>query len=74
MLYYRVKTQYDQYPLYKRTAKGYKTDRTLIAKELYTQSEINNFRKNYINCNSDLFDLITINKNDTYWSFGARFN
>lgn len=68
MKYYKVKSCYDNIPIYK-TDIGYSTsDRVLIGNELYTPAE----RKRYripLKC----VDEVEINMRKTYTFFGARF-
>ena len=69
MLYYKVKPQYDNRTRYtwNNHGKGV-SNGILIAEELYTPGE---FRE-IANCPA-WFDEIHINKNKTYFFFGARF-
>ena len=60
MTYFKVKSQFDNYK------KG--NNDIYIANELYTKSEV---EKNQLNTN--YMESIEINKNDTYFCFGARF-
>ena len=45
----------------------------MIAKELITEKEMTKRIDKNILCNKAKLELININKNNTYWSFGARF-
>jgi hypothetical protein len=71
MLYYRVKPDADQRPLYKYTSNGQKVKRDgiLIANELYTPSE----RAKIANADK-FFDKVEISRKKIYWFFGARFS
>ena len=70
MLYYRVKPEYDNKKRYRwnNHGQGVADGSILVASELYTPGE---FRK-IANCPA-WFDKIQINKNKTYFFFGARF-
>lgn len=69
MLYYKVKPEYDNYARLKETRKGYLVnDGILVANELFTPTERNKMA-NSDNC----FILVNVNKNRTYFFFGARF-
>jgi hypothetical protein len=71
MLYYRVKPDMDNRPLYKfvgNTTKV-KRDGILIANELYTPAE----RKQIANADK-FFEKVEISQRKTYWFFGARFS
>lgn len=69
MLYYRVKPQYDNKTRYTWNNHGQGVSNgILIAYELYTPGE---FIK-IANCPA-WFEKIQINKNNTYFFFGARF-
>lgn len=60
MKYYKVKKEYDN------TRKNNKD--IYIANELYTQKEVDRER-----LNTSYMDTVEINKNRTYFFFGARF-
>lgn len=60
MKYYKVKKEYDN------TRKNNKD--IYIANELYTQKEVDRER-----LNTSYMDTVEINKNRTYFLFGARF-
>lgn len=72
MIYYKVKKDYDNF-VYS------KNNDFFIENELYTEKEIekikNKFIKKYPRSQSfyDIFDIVEINKNKTYFFFGARF-
>ena len=73
MLYYRVKKEYDQ-----KYINPYIHDcNILIADELITKSELQKLVKrgliHYKNYEK-FFDIVNINKNKTYFFFGARFS
>lgn len=76
MKYYRVKQEYDN--VY------YSLDYDfLVANELFTEKEFYDVEQAFLrkcrNPNSaaekfrKMFDIVNINKNDTYFFFGARF-
>ena len=71
MLYYRVKPDMDNRPLYKYVGhtNRVKQDGILIANELYTPAE----RKQIANADK-FFERVEIKKTETYWFFGARFS
>ena len=60
MKYYKVKKEADQ--------KRRKDGSIYIAEELYTEKEAEK-----LNLNTDFMQLINVNKNSTYFFFGARF-
>lgn len=60
MKYYKVKKEADQ--------KRRKDGSIYIAEELYTVKEAERLQ-----LNTNFMDLININKNSTYFFFGARF-
>ena len=60
MLYYKVKQEADQ--------KRRKDGSIYIAEELYTQKEVEKLQ-----LNTNLMNLVNVNKNRTYFFFGARF-
>ena len=60
MIYYRVKSQFDNC----RRPDG----SIWIANELYTQTELVRFK-----ANPHIFDCVEVSKHKTYWLFGARF-
>ena len=70
MLYYRVKPEYDNKKRYRWNdhGQGVADGSILVGNELYTPGE---FRK--IANSPAWFDKIQINKNKTYFFFGARF-
>ena len=81
MKYYRVKKEVDNYVIY--TKKGHYLEyfRLLVGDELLTIKEYEKIkikadlikcgytRKSFMEC----FDSVDINKNNTYFCFGARF-
>ena len=60
MKYYKVKKEADQ--------KRRKGGTIYIADELYTQKEVEKLQ-----LNTNLMQLVNVNKNNTYFCFGARF-
>ena len=60
MKYYKVKKEADQ--------KRRKDGSIYIANELYTGKEAEK-----LNLNTDFMQLVNVNKNSTYFFFGARF-
>ena len=60
MKYYKVKKEADQ--------KRRKDGSIYIAEELYTEKEAEK-----LNLNTDFMQLVNVNKNSTYFFFGARF-
>lgn len=72
MLYYKVKKEYDNKPVNPYI----KDDNFLVAGELITGAELKKLIKNglihYINYEK-FFDVVNINKNKTYFFFGARY-
>lgn len=68
MKYYKVKPKYDNKTRYKWRCGHGVSDGILIANELYTEKEYSKLA-NYSGC----FEEIDINKNNTYFFFGARF-
>lgn len=73
MTYYRVKKQFNDKQLLKKSGKGWSYYSFLIPNELYTQKEIEKLQKNQVNISFDFFDPVEIPKNTTYFFFGARF-
>ena len=68
MKYYKVKPEYDNKTRYKLNCGQLVSDGILIANELYTEKEYQRLA-NY----NGWFEEIDINKNNTYFFFGARF-
>ena len=68
MKYYNVKPEYDNRTRYTLRYGQLVSDGILIANELYTEKEYQKLA-NYSGC----FEEIDINKNNTYFFFGARF-
>ena len=60
MKYYQVKKEADQ--------KRRKDGSIYISNELYTEKEAEK-----LNLNTDFMQLVNVNKNSTYFFFGARF-
>ena len=60
MKYYKVKKEADQ--------KRRKDGSIYISNELYTKKEAEK-----LNLNTDFMQLVNVNKNSTYFFFGARF-
>ena len=60
MLYYKVKKEADN--------KRRKDDTIYIANELYTKKEAEKLQ-----LNTNYMELVNVNKNSTYFFFGARF-
>ena len=65
MTYYRVREQYDNFPKNPKVRDG----NILVGGELYTEKELNKLPYIY----EGAFERVEINKNDTYFFFGARF-
>jgi hypothetical protein len=69
MKHYRVKPEFDNGPRYRLTPRGVCVrDSVLVGNELYTaveRSKIANRRQ--------MFDIVNVPKNKTFFSFGARF-
>lgn len=65
MTYYRVREQYDNFPKNPKVRDG----NILVGGELYTEKEFNKLPFVY----AGAFERVEINKNDTYFFFGARF-
>lgn len=70
MLYYKVKPKYDNTRLFNRKKRTY--EGILIGNELYTVLEYDALINKY-RIPRDACDLVQINKNTTYFFFGARF-
>lgn len=75
MTYYRVNSAFDNVQIIKnRKISGF-----LVANELYTEKELEKLlngarlRGHGIKATSQAFEKVEINKNKTYWFFGARF-
>ena len=60
MLYYKVRPEADQ--------KRRKDGSIYIAEELYTEKEVEKLQ-----LNTNFMNLVNVNKNSTYFCFGARF-
>lgn len=70
MLFYRVKEEYDNKPIYRKTKNHMVRCGTYIGKELYTATEA----KNMYNFAYEFCEKIDIPLNKTFYSFGARFS
>lgn len=69
MKYYRVKSEFDNFPRFKIGRDGkLLQDSILIARELYTPHERSKFANR-----DEQFEAVEVSKNETYFSFGARF-
>ncbi len=80
MKYYKVRKQYDNTQVTKCNRSGkIIIDRFLVGNELYTPAEFRKltrgatFRGNGVKDDTVIFDLVEVNKNNTFWFFGARF-
>lgn len=74
MTYYRVKKQYDNVMKKRWTGKGFVFDGYYIQNELYTQRELEKLGlSNAAQLENGPFEKVNVNKNRTYWCFGARF-
>lgn len=69
MIYFRVKPKADQTPIYNASKTKYLG--FLIANELITPCEAERVYHGNIPCSC--LETVEINKNKTYWCFGARF-
>lgn len=67
MKYYRIKPEYDNARLLKRTFDG-----ILISNELYTVKEWEKLVLKY-RVSEAVCDIVNISPKETYWLFGARF-
>ena len=67
MKYYRIKPEYDNARLLKRTFDG-----ILIGNELYTVKEWERLVLKY-RVSEAVCDIVNISPKETYWFFGARF-
>lgn len=69
MKYYRVKPEFDNVTRYRFTRRGVCVpDSILVGNELYTSVE-----RSKIANRRQMFDVVEIPKNRTFFSFGARF-
>lgn len=69
MKYYKVKPEFDNKTRYKLTRSGACVpDSILVGNELYTVVE-----RSKIANRKQMFDIVNIPKNKTFFSFGARF-
>lgn len=76
MKYYRVKTESDNHRIMKKDKNGYLYfDGILIGGELYTEKEYKKLLSSVygITENNNIFEEVHINKNNTHFFFGARF-
>lgn len=71
MKYYKVKKEYDNLQRY--NGKTVNFDGVWVANELYTKKELKKLANGGLYINLKYFDVVEINKNKTYWFFGARF-
>lgn len=81
MKYYRVKKEVDNYAIYTKKGNHLEYTGLLVGNELLTIKEYEKMkikadlikcgyiRKNFEDC----FNAVDINKNNTYFCFGARF-
>ena len=67
MKYYRIKQEYDNARLLKRTFDG-----ILIGNELYTDKEWERLVLKY-RVSEAVCDIVNVKSKETYWFFGARF-
>jgi hypothetical protein len=74
MKYYRVKPEFDNKPQTKRKNHYRLHVGIWIANELYTACELNHMEKRGIIIPDEIFEHVEINRNNTYWFFGARFS
>lgn len=74
MLYYRVKPEFDNKPQTKRKSHYRLRIGIWIGNELYTPCELNRMEKRGFIVPDELFELVEINRNKTYFFFGARFS
>lgn len=65
MTYYRVREQYDNLPKNPKVRDG----NVLVGGELYTEKELNKLPYIY----AGAFEKVEIDKKNTYFFFGARF-
>lgn len=69
MKYYKVKPEFDNVTRYKLNRRGAGVpDSVLVGNELYTEIE-----RSKIANRKQMFDVVEIPKNRTFFSFGARF-
>ena len=77
MVYFKVKKEADQIPVYRPKKHGYIVRQNLIANELYTQKELEELCEdcglNFDKFSTKHFKLIQISSRNTYIFFGARF-
>lgn len=87
MKYYRVKQEFDNCNVYGPTKNGKALIpyTVLVGNELYTPCQYKNFDgtkgarfyrmpgNNKPYTVRDIFEIVDINRNNTYWAFGARF-
>jgi hypothetical protein len=69
MKYYKVKPEFDKVKRYRLTPRGVCVpDSILVGNELYTEIEHSKIANR-----KQMFDVVYISKNKTFFSFGARF-
>ena len=72
MIYYRVKPEHDNKRVLCKQGKSY-VRLALIGNELFTQKELNNLHLTH-EVMTNYCDVVNVNRNNTYYSFGARFS
>lgn len=73
MTYFKVKPEYDNKRIATESAHSRLPYSFWIGNELYTACELNAMKKKGYIVKLGMFDTVNINRNKTYWSFGARF-
>lgn len=75
MKYYKVKKEYDNWSIYKYNKNNKLVySGFLVGNELKTPAEYKKLIETIKNFNvSKAFDIVEVNKNKTFWFFGARF-
>ena len=72
MIYYRVKSQYDNIRCFVYVGHSklkIRPDGILIARELYTPRE-----RERLAMREEFFERVEVSRKKTYWFFGARFS
>lgn len=72
MIYYRVKPEYNDKPIYKRSKQGnycVPSGRYFVGNELFTPKE-----REKIAATGVVFDRVEISRKRVGWLFGARFS
>lgn len=72
MIYYRVKPEYSDKPIYEKSKRGnyhIPSGRYFIGNELFTPKE-----REKIAATNVVFDRVEISRKRTGWLFGARFS